>query len=186
MQYQLIQDTLTSIVNCVAISGVAIMSTSIVSKNWNQSQPQQSIQSNLPEAQQQPESFHDNTQSQHLNRKIIELQEATQDLQVIKQELEQSYQDKLQLQTCLEAVQLELQQAQQKELQNQSELCQLQQQLYHTEEQLQHTQQILENTQEGLQGFVNRLFYLDRNAKARISDLFSFKELIQVIQPASE
>ncbi|PPS40242.1 hypothetical protein [Chroococcidiopsis sp. TS-821] len=187
MQYQLIQDTLTYLINGVAISGVLAAGTTIVYQYWTQGRLQL-VDGELPqEGSSQPDSIKSQVSEQkpvsieeqlkiELNQLQQQLSFTQEQLQQTQQQLAQSHQHKLQIQSYFDA---KLQQAQQQEQQAQIELSQLRQQLSSTEEELQKTQQELNSTKEGVQGFVNKMFYLDRSAKTKLKALFSNKEVSQ-------
>ena len=243
MYYQVMQDVLTSLINCITISGGAIVGLNTIYQHRVKYRQQQlesqkyllqpaplkiqetqqqleessvneiliqssgiaefdSQQQQLRQAQQKLEQAdqHKLQLQANLDRVKYELQQSQQEdqenqrqlcqlqqqLSSSKEQLEQAHQHKLQLQANLDRVKYELQQSQQEEQQNQRQLCQLQQQLASSKEQLRQAKQELETTKAGLQGFVNRLFYLDRSAKSRFNDLLLNKELTKAIQPASE
>lgn len=211
MHYQLLQNSLTSLINFIAISGGVIASTSFVYKHWKQyrdpqtaaklASQQEILQPNLIDLQEtqsqsknsyldiEPQFFETEKDEQQYDE-IAQLQQqlslTREQLQQTQLKLEKTQQDEFQLQTCLDAVKIQLQQAQQQEQKYQSELDQLKQQLSLVEEQLQQTQQKLENTEKGLQGFVNQLFNLDRSSKVKFKDFFLNKELLQAAQSANK
>jgi len=152
MQYQLIQDTLTYLMNGVAISGVLAAGTTIVYQYWTEE----------PKEPNPP-----------LDEQLRQLQ---QQLQETQQQLAQSHQHKVQIQSCFDA---KLQQAQQQEKQARIELNQLRQKLSSNEEELQKTQQELNTTKEGVQGLVNQIFVSDKRAKEWVKKILSNQEVTQ-------
>jgi len=106
VQYELVQDALTSLFNSVAIVGTSMIVLTSISTYLTYSRRQQ-LSSQLPHTE--------------------EPQPGEQYLQEIQQELEQTHQEKAQIQTYLDAVKLELELAQQDLKQIQRELEQLQQ-----------------------------------------------------------
>ncbi|MES1025927.1 hypothetical protein ABN584_23830 [Gloeocapsa sp. BRSZ] len=190
MQYQLIQDTLTYLINGVAISGVLAAGTTIVYQYWTQERLQPQLVEGEPcQDSSQPKSIKSpisvqqpilNREEQQIKIELSQLQQqlslAQEQLQEAQHQLAQSHQHKLQIQSYYDA---KLQQAQQQEQQAQFELSQLRQQLSSTEEELQKTQQDLNITKEGVQGFFNKMFALDRGAKTKVKEIISNKEVSQ-------
>lgn len=183
MQYQLIQDTLTYLINGVAISGVLAASTTIVYQYWTQERLQPQLVEGEPcQDSSQPKSIKSpisvqqpilNREEQQIKIELSQLQQqlslTQEQLQEAQHQLAQSHQHKLQIQSCYDA---KLQQAQ-------FELSQLRQQLSSTEEELEKTQQDLNITKEGVQGFFNKMFDLDRGAKTKVKEIISNKEVPQ-------
>ncbi|AFZ31273.1 hypothetical protein Glo7428_2772 [Gloeocapsa sp. PCC 7428] len=194
MQYQLIQDTLTYLINGVAISGVLAAGTTIVYQYWTQERLKPQLVEGEPcQDSSQPKSIKSlisvqqpvlNREEQQIKIELSQLQQqlsfTQEQLQEAQHQLAQSHQHKLQIQSYYDA---KLQQAQQQEQQAQFELSQLRQQLSSTEEELQKTQQELIDTKEGVQGFVNQMFVSDKKAKEWFKKLFSNNEVSQ--QPTS-
>jgi chromosome segregation ATPase len=175
MQYQLIQDTLTYLMNGVAISGVLAAGTTIVYQYWTQErqlvegEPLTQEESSQPEPLKSPPSVQQPDLKIELSQLQQQLSFTQEQLEQTQQQLAQSHQHKLQIQSYFDA---KLQQAQ-------IELSQLRQQFSSTDEELQKTQQELNSTKEGVQGLVNKMFALDRSAKTRLKALSSNKEVSQ-------
>ncbi|WP_198013613.1 helix-hairpin-helix domain-containing protein [Crinalium epipsammum] len=124
-----------------------------------------------------------------LNRVTTELKQVCDQLELSEQnrlqlqnqlsetsgKLEKAQLETVQLQTQLAEVQLQLKQYQEQTAHYQTECKQLQQDLANTEEKLQQTQLELQNISEGLQGFINRMFQIDRKVKQNLKN-FIYKE----------
>lgn len=103
MQYELVQDALTSLFNSVAIAGTSMIILASISTSLTKS-PRQQL----------PHVLH-----------TEEPQPVEQYLQELQQKLEQVHQEKIQFQPHLDVVKLELEQAQQDLQQIQQELEQV-------------------------------------------------------------
>ena len=178
MQYQLAQDTLTWLFSSVTLTSLLTFFISydyVASSHYKQQNSP--VQTPQNREQRQPQQNLWGTQQK--------LKQSQQELQEAQQSLEQVYQANLQMQIRLDAVSLELQQAKHEVNQCQEERRHLHAQLSLAQKQFQQTQEELEKTRQGVQGVVNQLFCLDRNAKLKFNNFFNQKNS-KAMQVATE